>query len=142
MSILLYIISFLFIFPFSCCTDYYEICLFISCCFNFMSATVDSSLFARYFGDCPVISVEGRTHPVSTHFFEDVYEKVEYCFALDSRASGAYFIQHGEKVPFVQFSFSVSTHWSTVGNPFLEPYCWSSYCCFILFITSCKYPIF
>ncbi|VAH32454.1 unnamed protein product [Triticum turgidum subsp. durum] len=62
-----------------------------------MSATVDSSLFARYFGDCPVISVEGRTHPVSTHFLEDVYEKMEYCLALDSPASGAYFAQHGEK---------------------------------------------
>ncbi|KAM3367505.1 hypothetical protein ACQJBY_016223 [Aegilops geniculata] len=62
-----------------------------------MSATVDSSLFARYFGDCPVISVEGRTHPVSTHFLEDVYEKLEYCLALDSPASGAYFAQHGEK---------------------------------------------
>ncbi|KAM0873348.1 hypothetical protein ACQ4PT_038144 [Festuca glaucescens] len=62
-----------------------------------MSATVDSSLFARYFGDCPVITVEGRTHPVSTHFLEDVYEKMEYCLALDSPASGAYFAHHGEK---------------------------------------------
>ncbi|CAD6260852.1 unnamed protein product [Miscanthus lutarioriparius] len=62
-----------------------------------MSATVDSSLFARYFGECPVISVEGRTHPVSTHFLEDVYEKMEYCLALDSPASGAYFAQHREK---------------------------------------------
>jgi ATP-dependent RNA helicase DHX29 len=62
-----------------------------------MSATVDSSLFARYFGDCPVINVEGRTHPVSSHFLEDVYEKMEYCLALDSPASGAYFQQHGEK---------------------------------------------
>ncbi|KAL6885885.1 hypothetical protein ACP4OV_010146 [Aristida adscensionis] len=62
-----------------------------------MSATVDSSLFAHYFGQCPVISVEGRTHPVSTHFLEDVYEKMEYCLPLDSPASGAYFSQHGEK---------------------------------------------
>uniref|UniRef100_A0A0D9W527 Probable ATP-dependent RNA helicase spindle-E n=1 Tax=Leersia perrieri TaxID=77586 RepID=A0A0D9W527_9ORYZ len=62
-----------------------------------MSATVDSSLFARYFGVCPVINVEGRTHPVSTHFLEDVYEKMEYCLALDSPASGAYYQQHGEK---------------------------------------------
>ncbi|XP_062225671.1 DExH-box ATP-dependent RNA helicase DExH7, chloroplastic isoform X2 [Phragmites australis] len=62
-----------------------------------MSATVDSSLFARYFGECPVITVEGRTHPVSTHFLEDVYEEMEYCLELDSPASGAYFAQHGEK---------------------------------------------
>lgn len=86
--------------------------------FNFRSATVDSSLFARYFGDCPVINVEGRTHPVSTHFLEDVYEKMEYCLALDSPASGAYFSQHGEKVTLAQFSFSIEhiscNHWSPV----------------------------
>jgi hypothetical protein len=54
-----------------------------------------------------VITVEGRAHPVSTHLLEDVYEKMEYCLALDSPASGAYFAQHGEKVSFTQFSFSV-----------------------------------
>lgn len=74
-------------------------------CFTFRSATVDSSLFARYFGDCPVINVEGRTHPVSSHFLEDVYEKMEYCLALDSPVSGAYFQQHGEKVYLTHFSF-------------------------------------
>jgi ATP-dependent RNA helicase DHX29 len=69
------------------------------------SATVDSSLFARYFGECPVITVEGRTHPVSTHFLEDAYEQLEYCLALDSPASGAYFAQHGEKVSCTKFSY-------------------------------------
>ncbi|CAL9185317.1 unnamed protein product [Musa hybrid cultivar] len=53
-----------------------------------MSATVDSSLFSRYFGNCPVISAEGRTHPVSTYFLEDVYERLDYCLALDAAASG------------------------------------------------------
>ncbi|XP_042415652.1 DExH-box ATP-dependent RNA helicase DExH7, chloroplastic-like isoform X3 [Zingiber officinale] len=53
-----------------------------------MSATVDSSLFSRYFGHCPVIIAEGRTHPVSTYFLEDAYEKLNYCLASDSRASG------------------------------------------------------
>ncbi|KAJ8476961.1 hypothetical protein OPV22_020688 [Ensete ventricosum] len=53
-----------------------------------MSATVDSSLFSRYFRNCPVISAEGRTHPVSTYFLEDVYEKLDYCLALDAAASG------------------------------------------------------
>lgn len=52
-----------------------------------------------------MISVEGRTHPVSTHFLEDVYEKMEYYLALDSPASGAYFQQHGEKVSHSQFFF-------------------------------------
>lgn len=36
-----------------------------------MSATLDSHLFARYFGDCPVLTAEGRTFPV-THMFLEV----------------------------------------------------------------------
>uniref|UniRef100_A0A803N4Y5 RNA helicase n=1 Tax=Chenopodium quinoa TaxID=63459 RepID=A0A803N4Y5_CHEQI len=51
-----------------------------------MSATVDSSLFSRYFGDCPVITAEGRTYPVSTFFLEDVYEKTDYHLPSDSPA--------------------------------------------------------
>ena len=27
-----------------------------------MSATIDTSLFSRYYGDCPIIEVEGKTH--------------------------------------------------------------------------------
>ncbi|KAI7990899.1 hypothetical protein LOK49_LG12G02841 [Camellia lanceoleosa] len=49
-----------------------------------MSATVDSDLFSRYFGRCPVITAQGRTHPVSTHFLEDIYESINYLLALDS----------------------------------------------------------
>ncbi|GMH06760.1 hypothetical protein Nepgr_008600 [Nepenthes gracilis] len=51
-----------------------------------MSATVDSSLFSCYFGDCPVITAEGRTHPVSTYFLEDIYERINYRLASDSPA--------------------------------------------------------
>ncbi|KAL3515702.1 hypothetical protein ACH5RR_022604 [Cinchona calisaya] len=51
-----------------------------------MSATVDSHLFSRYFGDCPVITAEGRTHPVSTYFLEDIYEQIDYRLASDSPA--------------------------------------------------------
>jgi len=29
-----------------------------------MSATIDTSVFSRYFGSCPVIELEGRIHPV------------------------------------------------------------------------------
>ena len=29
-----------------------------------MSATIDTSLFSRYFGDCPIIEVEGKAYPV------------------------------------------------------------------------------
>ncbi|KAI3917902.1 hypothetical protein MKW98_000136 [Papaver atlanticum] len=52
-----------------------------------MSATVDSTLFSKYFGNCPVINAEGRTHPVSTYFLEDVYENLTYCLSSDSPAS-------------------------------------------------------
>ena len=38
--------------------------------------------------------------------------------------------------------FSVSTHRSTVGGPFSEPYCWSDYYCFVSFTISCRYPLF
>ncbi|KAH9751108.1 DExH-box ATP-dependent RNA helicase DExH7 [Citrus sinensis] len=55
-----------------------------------MSATVDSNLFSRYFGDCPVITAEGRTHPVTTYFLEDVYESINYRLASDSAAAIRY----------------------------------------------------
>ncbi|PKU84361.1 putative pre-mRNA-splicing factor ATP-dependent RNA helicase [Dendrobium catenatum] len=55
-----------------------------------MSATVDSSLFSKYFGDCPVISAEGRTHPVSVFYLEDIYQKLEYHPPSDSMASGVF----------------------------------------------------
>lgn len=52
-----------------------------------MSATVDSQLFSHYFGDCPVIHAQGRTHPVTTHFLEDIHESIDYKLASDSLAS-------------------------------------------------------
>ncbi|XP_031390935.1 DExH-box ATP-dependent RNA helicase DExH7, chloroplastic [Punica granatum] len=55
-----------------------------------MSATVDSNLFSRYFGNCPVITAQGRTHPVQTHFLEDIYEKLNYRLASDSPAAIRY----------------------------------------------------
>jgi len=51
------------------------------------SATVDSSLFSRYFNNCPVVTAEGRTHPVTTYFLEDIYDQIEYRLASDSPAS-------------------------------------------------------
>ncbi|XP_015875842.3 DExH-box ATP-dependent RNA helicase DExH7, chloroplastic isoform X1 [Ziziphus jujuba] len=52
-----------------------------------MSATVDSHLFSKYFSNCPVITAQGRTHPVTTYFIEDVYESINYRLASDSSAS-------------------------------------------------------
>lgn len=36
-----------------------------------MSATIDTTLFSNYFGNCPVIEIEGRAHPVKQYFLED-----------------------------------------------------------------------
>ncbi|KAK7348503.1 hypothetical protein VNO80_23061 [Phaseolus coccineus] len=52
-----------------------------------MSATVDSNLFSRYFSNCPVVTAEGRTHPVTTYFLEDIYDKIDYRLTSDSAAS-------------------------------------------------------
>ncbi|KAI4375529.1 hypothetical protein MLD38_013387 [Melastoma candidum] len=52
-----------------------------------MSATVDAGLFSRYFLNCPVVTAQGRTHPVETFFLEDVYENLKYLLASDSFAS-------------------------------------------------------
>ncbi|KAI3497504.1 hypothetical protein L1887_40163 [Cichorium endivia] len=52
-----------------------------------MSATVDSQLFSHYFNNCPVIHAQGRTHPVTTYFLEDIHESINYKLASDSLAS-------------------------------------------------------
>lgn len=62
------------------------------------SATVDSHLFSHYFGNCPVITAQGRTHPVSTYFLEDIYESINYRLASDSPASLSYGTSTREKV--------------------------------------------
>jgi HrpA-like RNA helicase len=45
----------------------------------FMSATIDSERFARYFGDSvPIVHVPGFTHHVTDFFLEDVIQKCGY----------------------------------------------------------------
>ncbi|KAL0357191.1 UNVERIFIED_CONTAM: DExH-box ATP-dependent RNA helicase DExH7, chloroplastic [Sesamum calycinum] len=62
-----------------------------------MSATVDSHMFSQYFGNCPVVTAQGRTHPVSTQFLEDIHENLSYRLASDSPASISYGIAGIEK---------------------------------------------
>ena len=52
-----------------------------------MSATLDSELFARYFGGCPTLAAGGRTFPVEHLFLEDVYELTDY--RLDAEGPNA-----------------------------------------------------
>ena len=43
-----------------------------------MSATLDSDLIAKYFGNCPTLAAGGRTFLVDHLFLEDVYELTQY----------------------------------------------------------------
>lgn len=49
-----------------------------------MSATVEADRFSRYFGNCPVVSVPGRTYPVHVQYLEDVVEDIGYVLEEDS----------------------------------------------------------
>ncbi|XP_061380109.1 dosage compensation regulator isoform X2 [Danaus plexippus] len=50
-----------------------------------MSATVDTSLFVEYFGNCPVIEVPGRSYPVKQYFLEDCIELTKFNPPPDAR---------------------------------------------------------
>jgi ATP-dependent helicase HrpA len=39
------------------------------------SATIDTSIFARHFGDAPIMAVEGRSYPVEVRYQDDIPEK-------------------------------------------------------------------
>ncbi|SCU67820.1 RNA helicase, putative [Trypanosoma equiperdum] len=43
-----------------------------------MSATMDSELFARYFGGSPIINIAGRTFPVQVFHLEEIIPMVNY----------------------------------------------------------------
>ncbi|KAJ8919592.1 hypothetical protein NQ315_002214 [Exocentrus adspersus] len=43
-----------------------------------MSATLNASIFAQYFGDIPVVNIPGRTFPVKPYFLEDILEDTNY----------------------------------------------------------------
>ncbi len=49
-----------------------------------MSATVDTSLFSDYFGNCPVIEVYGRTYPVQEYFLEDVVQMLDFAPSIEN----------------------------------------------------------
>lgn len=50
-----------------------------------MSATIDTTLFSNYFGNCPVIEIEGRAHPVKQYFLEDCIELTGFTPSPESR---------------------------------------------------------
>lgn len=50
-----------------------------------MSATIDTTLFSDYFGNCPCIEVVGRTFPVEHLFLEDCIQMVNFVPPTDNR---------------------------------------------------------
>lgn len=50
-----------------------------------MSATIDTTLFSKYFNNCPVIEVPGRAFPVKQYFLEDCIELTKFVPPLDTR---------------------------------------------------------
>lgn len=49
-----------------------------------MSATVNASKFAHYFGGAPIVTIPGRTHPVETAYLEDAIEVTKYQIDVDN----------------------------------------------------------
>mgnify|MGYP001199540767 FL=1 len=53
-----------------------------------MSATIDTTLFSSYFGECPVVEVPGRAFPVQEYFLEDCIQMTNFVPAPNTRRSG------------------------------------------------------
>ena len=52
-----------------------------------MSATLDSHLFANYFGDAPALAAGGRTFPVEHFFLEDAHDLIGYHLDAESNCA-------------------------------------------------------
>ncbi|XP_056647810.1 dosage compensation regulator isoform X1 [Diorhabda sublineata] len=50
-----------------------------------MSATIDTTLFSKYFNNCPVIEVPGRAYPVKQYFLEDAIELTKFVPPTDTK---------------------------------------------------------
>ena len=53
-----------------------------------MSATVDAEKLSAYMNNAPIITVPGRTFPVTGYFLEDVVEMTQY--HLDANSDSPY----------------------------------------------------
>ncbi|KAJ8922275.1 hypothetical protein NQ315_004214 [Exocentrus adspersus] len=50
-----------------------------------MSATIDTTLFSKYFNNCPVIEIPGRAFPVKQYFLEDAIELTKFVPPADTK---------------------------------------------------------
>lgn len=94
-----------------------------------------------------MITAEGRTHPVTTYFLEDVYETIEYCLPSDSPASINYGSFSSQKV-YLLMVFSFEDHLFCYTEPIFSRFSVSFYSlgcmiCFLLVVSlNCKYYLF
>lgn len=50
-----------------------------------MSATIDTTLFSKYFNDCTVIEIPGDAYPIQEYFLEDCLELTKFVPPTDLR---------------------------------------------------------
>ncbi|KAI4469545.1 atp-dependent rna helicase [Holotrichia oblita] len=50
-----------------------------------MSATIDTTLFSKYFNNCPVVEIPGRAFPVKHYFIEDCIELTKFVPPTEGR---------------------------------------------------------
>lgn len=50
-----------------------------------MSATIDTSLFSKYFNNCRVLEISGRAFPVQQYFLEDCVELTKFVPPMNNR---------------------------------------------------------
>ncbi|XP_046383681.1 dosage compensation regulator [Ischnura elegans] len=77
-----------------------------------MSATIDTTLFSRYFNDCPVVEVEGRAFPVQEYFLEDCVQLVKFIPPIDSRKRKRDKDEEGLEEPEENFNAKVSEEYT------------------------------
>jgi ATP-dependent RNA helicase DHX36 len=52
-----------------------------------MSATMQEEKFQKYFSNCPVYYISGRTFPVSIYYLKDIFQKLKKPKLLNSLES-------------------------------------------------------
>lgn len=50
-----------------------------------MSATIDTTLFCKYFNNCPMIDIVGRCFPVKQYFLEDCVHLTKFVPSMNSK---------------------------------------------------------
>ncbi len=54
-----------------------------------MSATLQESVFQRYFNNCPILYVSGRTYPVDSYYLDDILDLLKSPTILPPSSSKA-----------------------------------------------------